>query len=260
MKLNNLEDALASATKEPGLRPAFYKLLMQSSVLILMAQGSDQEQSEMFTWMTDQGEQVAPCFTSPSAIKRFPPIILSPNIGKVTVFRIPVRTLMKQTTGLHFHLNPESEYDLFIYPEDVAILLKDETLHGGVQRPETLPSGLLLQLNKLTSPMPDLERALSALFRTLADVQIAYLVETQRVRKGRLAPVLMLVAHAKPTRELINAVSTVFSEVYKGLLPVDLCFDDGNQDFVETLKRTQAKPFYDRSVELQLLTMNGHKH
>ena len=130
-------------------------------------------------------------------------------------------------------------------PEEIAWLLKDETVHYGTRASEVGPAGSDIQLRALDVPHPELEAALTHVFSNYS-VDCAFLVEAERLRNGAVARTLMMVAEAEPSTALTNDVSTVFSDVYDRRLPVDLCFDEGHRDFVATLKRIGARPFYVR--------------
>jgi SseB protein N-terminal domain len=243
MESSDLETLFIGAFTNPGLRPSFYRLLMHSDLWVLTADQPGTPSPSIVSFIRDDGAQVVPCFTSEGALGLNEPVPLS-GYAPPRAVRIPSRTLMQMTQGLYLHLNPRSDFSRDFTPEEIGWLLKDEAIHYGTRRPEVAPAGTDIQLRKLAVSQPELEAALIEVFRRAPEVGCAFLVEAERVRGGELVRTMMMVAEAKPSAVLTNAVSTIFSDVYDFSLPVDLCFDEGDKDFVSTLLRVGAKPFF----------------
>jgi hypothetical protein len=165
---------------------------------------------------------------------------------------MPARTLMERGRGLYLHINPGSTFNLEVTPEHIASLLRDETIHNGTRAPDVPPEGAYIQLKKLNISLPALEAALMTIFREVHEVRCAFLVEAERTRQGECVRTLMMIAESAPSKWLEKAVSTVFWDVYDNALPVDICFDEGDKDFVNTLKRIGAQPFYERTAVRRL--------
>jgi hypothetical protein len=244
---NELDTLFSRAFEEPGIRPAFYRLLMHSDVLVLTVDRLANQPPAFVTFLRDDGAQVVPVFTSEKALSRE-----APTVGhaepKITL--MAMRRVMELTRGLHLHINPHSPFSRDFSPAEVASLLKDETVHAGMRTPETLSAGIEIQLKAIRVSMPVLEAALTQVFVTAPDVHCAFLVEVERERDGRLIQTLMVAINAKPSKDLASAVSTIFSDVYVGSLRVDLCFDHGDVGIIDTLRQIGARPFFDRKSPL----------
>ena len=244
MELNELERLFVRAFNDPGSRPAFYRLLMHSDVWVITTDPLRSELRDIVSFRRDDDELVVPFFTSPNALALNDHKDLNSS-GSPPVTRMPARALMEWTRGQCLHINPGSTFNREFTPEQIAYLLKDETIHNGTRTPNIPSEGVDIQLKKLNISLPLLETALMAVFREVPEVRCAFLVEAERPRHGQRVRTLMMIAEAAPSDWLENAVSTVFSDVYDNALPVDVCFDEGDKDFVHTLKRIGAHPFYE---------------
>ncbi|WP_158621179.1 SseB family protein [Dyella dinghuensis] len=247
MELNELERLFVQAFLDQGIRPAFYHLLMQSDVCVITAAPLRSELPEIVSFRRDDGAVVVPFFTSLNALA------LNDHRGAEDfcvppVTRMHTRTLLERVSGHYLHINPGSAFNLEVAPEHVASLLRDETIHYGTRAPEVPPDGAYIQIRKLNVSLPALEAALVTVFREVYEVRYAFLVEAERTRQGERMRTLMMIAESVPSEWLEKAVSTVFSDVYDHALPVDICFDEGDKDFVNTLKRIGAQPFYERAT------------
>ena len=246
MAIDNLDVALLQAAADPGARPAFYELLMRSEIFALVVTQAGEARPSFVSIAREDGTQAISIFTSQEALFRLPGTMQT-HAHALSVVKIQTRELMEITRGAHLKLNPQSTYGCNFTPKDITSLLKDGTIHNGVRAPQGLGLGIDIQLVKLNVWIPAVALGLRTVFSQSPEVALAYLVEAERPSEAGMTRRLMMVALAPPAHRLTKGVSTLFSEVYRGSLPVDLCFDSGDKGFVKTLQRIAARPFYDRN-------------
>ena len=245
MAIDNLDVALLRAAADPGARPAFYELLMRSDVFALVAPQTETAQPSFVSMARKDGIQAISIFSSQDALLRAMDTSHA-HASMPSAIKMHARDLMEITKGAHLQLNPMSTYGCSFTPKDTASLLKEGTIHNGVRVPQSLGAGVDIQLLKLNVSLPAIVLGLTTVFSSFPEVALAYLVEAERPSETGMMRRLMMVALAPPSPRLTKGVSTLFSEVYDGSLPVDLCFDSGDKGFVKTLQRIGASPFYDR--------------
>lgn len=257
MAIDNLDVALLRAAADPGARPAFYELLMRSEIFALVAPSTEAAQPSFVSKTHEDGTQTISIFTSQDALVRA--IGAShPPASMLSAVKMHARELMEITQGAHLQLNPQSTYGCSFTPKDIASLLKDGTIHNGMRVPQALGSGIDIPLVKLNVWIPAVVLGLRTVFSNSLEVTLAYLVETVRPGEAEMMRRLMMVALAPPSTQLTRGVSTLFSEVYNGSLPVDLCFDRGDKGLVKNLQRIGAIPFYDKGRITDSTTRTQH--
>jgi len=120
-----LERMLRDAWHEPGLRPAFYKRLLDSEVLVPVEAQSEQLRTgkieaggllHVVTLVRKDQVGVIPLFTSSKRVFE-----ASPG-GERCVVAI-VREIFESRPDMHFYLNPYSRYGREFSPGDVQWLL-----------------------------------------------------------------------------------------------------------------------------------------
>ena len=251
MAIDNLDVALLRAAADPGARLAFYELLMRSEIFTLVAPSTEAAQPSFVSRTQEDGTQAISIFTSEDALFRALGTSHS-QASMPSAIKMHARELMEITQGAHLELNPQSTYGCSFTPKEIASLLKDGTIHNGVRIPQGLGLGIDIQLVKLNVWIPAVVLGLRTVFSQSLEVALAYLVEAERPGEAGMTRRLMMVALAPPSQRLTKGVSTLFSEVYHGKLPIDLCFDSGDKGFVKTLQRIGAAPFYDRDGTTQV--------
>jgi SseB protein N-terminal domain len=102
---SELEAALALAFDEPGARPAFYKALLDSQVLTLVADPPKASggwvRAALTSWLSNDGEHVVPIFTSSQALRESQLKETVIGVGSMLV-------LLEATRGHATHINPGS--------------------------------------------------------------------------------------------------------------------------------------------------------
>lgn len=141
MKVNELEALFARAFQDPTVRPAFYRLLMRSEVLVLTADESRVQTPSIIVFPRDQGGEVVPVFTSENTLRLDSTMPLDdPHAPRVSW--MSMRAVMEVTRGRYIYLNPRCVISREFTPEQIAWLLKDETIHFGTGDPDTVASGV----------------------------------------------------------------------------------------------------------------------
>lgn len=181
----SLESLLKLAATESIYRTAFFRTLLDATVLVLVA-GSEPggEDSEMtFTagngvnilhWEKQDGESVIPFFTSIEVLQQALDIAEDQQIDseKQPFIAMPVRVLFEMTQGAHLFLNPKSEHGKEFWPQEVAMLLENGGLAQPAEmsvdkesqillgQPEEYPAVMVDALIKLFSQRKPVRRAL----------------------------------------------------------------------------------------------------
>lgn len=117
---NALEDALSRAHEQPAMRPAFYRALLRSEIYLIGSSSpidgdSAGRELTLMQWETEGGERIVPIFSSLDEVRR--------SIdSEEDVLRMPVAQLMALGTDVPLVLNPLSEMQEVLSPDDVQAL------------------------------------------------------------------------------------------------------------------------------------------
>jgi len=240
-----LERMLRDAWREPGLRPAFYKRLMESDVIVpVLAKEAEVTNGrleagtiQIVSLVRTNGPLAIPFFTSPARLFE-----ASPGGERCVV--MPVRHLFEGRPDMHFYINPGSAWGREFCPWEVKSLLTTSGM-AVVERQATSFAEATLR-----EPEHGPESVLTAL-RTLYarnfDVRAAYIAERcdpNADKDGRLLIVVDLVDGGDQVRAL-RETGTVITESQEAAEPsfgvAVLRHDDSP---VSRYFREQAKPFY----------------
>lgn len=164
---NSLEAALQRAATSPADRPAFYRELLASRVLIIPAEMPDMENGRIkegqelkLSALEHEGKQYVPFFTSASRIQ-----------GSNPYLELGARNFLEMTRGARLVLNPGAKYGKEFAPEEVEAMLtgrmfepeaqyeakKDEQIIIG--QPVQVPHALLAELSKFFATQDKVKRA-----------------------------------------------------------------------------------------------------
>ena len=170
---NPLEAALKAAARDTARRPAFYTLLLESTVYVIghtAAPGAGRhvaqsgEKLAIQHWQTKEGTPVIPFFTSLPMLQR----VLKEQMGYLA---LQGRELFKLTRGASLVLNPMSEHGKEFYPDEVAALLDGGVAHLGrmldvpdareieLDQPDDTPRALVAALARFLPRHPAVRRA-----------------------------------------------------------------------------------------------------
>ncbi|MFW5391200.1 enhanced serine sensitivity protein SseB [Yersinia sp. 2544 StPb PI] len=256
----SLESLLKLAATESIYRTAFFRTLLDATVLVLVA-GSEPggEDSEMtFTagngvnilhWEKQDGESVIPFFSSPEVLQQ----ALSQaedeqtDLEKQPFVAMPVRVLFEMTQGAHLFLNPKSEHGKEFWPQEVAMLLEN----GGLAQPAEMmvdkESQILLgQPEEYPAAMVD---ALIQLFSQRKPVRRAFLALMHDKSVDEQANLLIgLEVDGSPEEidQLIQEAGNVASDHAPDDRPVDFCLVNEKERGVSHYLMTHTQAFYQR--------------
>jgi hypothetical protein len=247
---NELERLLKLAVTEPAHRPAFFRELLDATVLIL----GDSEQVQhggdialnadtpvnIQHWEKQDGGSIIPFFTSVDVLQKAVE-------DEQPFIAMPARVLFEITQGADLFLNPKAEYGKEFYPEEVAMLLAT----GGVSKPaeryiDKDTQILLGQPEEYPSAMID---ALTTLFSQRKPVRRAFLalMHDQAVdEKPNLLVGLEVDGEQGDVEALINEAGSVASETAPNDEPVDFCLVSEKERGVSHYLITHTQPFYQR--------------
>lgn len=248
MAANALEQALEQATRDPGARPAFYRLLLESQVVVMLGparDGRSRDGMELIVWTRNDGVRVIPFFSSLEVCKAVVSTQGPTPLGPTAI--VPARALFKNARSLsmHMHLNPNHTWGREFVPEELASLLTHGTIHHGVSH-TVLEADTRVGLRAPQEILPDFQTALASLLTTFPRVQTAYLFEMERIDPP--AEAALIVGIVGPhDKALPHALGTIVTETYLGRLPVDLCFFTPQDCQLAALQDAMIVPFFERS-------------
>ncbi|MBZ8143382.1 endopeptidase IV, partial [Rubrivivax gelatinosus] len=179
---DTLERALREAATDPARRPAFFELLLQSTVFVvgrsegpageaLLAPGEGVALQE---WRKGDGTSVIPFFTTLKGLQRATP-------RDVPYLAMAARGLFELTRGATLTLDPMSVYGKEFAPDEVAALLRmgadapmdervlDREVRVTIGQPAQLPTEMLEALRRHFSGNAQVRAAYLALMRNPAD-------------------------------------------------------------------------------------------
>lgn len=237
---DRLAAALERAGDDPGLLPVFYRLLIDSPLLIPVpstaAATLDRDGTlVMIRWRDPlTGNLFTPLFSSPAAVPRSVP-------SHVQMMQLVARDLFTHVSGVHFRLNPAGSVSADLPPDVIATLLRDGTVHDGFDV-EKLPSGTLAQIGPPTEPLSGFVQALRRLFESYRLVPEIYLFEF--LRPGPTGPCLRLTVGivAPPDTRMAHDISALLPNAYSGRLGVDAIFLEPDDPIVQRLAAASIVP------------------
>lgn len=236
---NDLERALVRAVKEPAAAPDFYRLLLESPLLVLGTAAGQEGATEEFslapgsqlslvTGLKD-GHQYLPVFSSVTRMQEFVK-------QESKYLSIRGQDLLDLTRGAPVILNPASEYGKELTAEQVLQLI------GPPRRSDPLPN----IASDLGYPTP-LVQALIRVFKTHPDVEAGWMIQLifNDQAQGPMPLVGVETNNAAGFRALVEAIQ---QETERSGL--DMQFDIQRIDRANPSSLTQsllqAPPFYVR--------------
>lgn len=165
---NRLEEALVQAVKNPAAVPDFYRLLLESDLLVLGTVEGQEDATSQFS--LEPGGQLA-LVTGERNGERFLPIFSSLTRMQAYVkeesryLSVNGRALLDLTRGAPVILNPGSDYGRELTPEQIAQLLDTSPS----------PAGRHVAMGEADYPLA-LMQVLTAVFAKDAGVQTAWII------------------------------------------------------------------------------------
>lgn len=171
---NKLEEALVAAVKNPATAPNFYRLLLESDLLVLgTVEGQDTGGAKfslepggrlaLVTGEKSDGQKFLPVFSSLARMQAYVK-------DEAKYLAINGRALFETTRGAPLVLNPASEYGKELSPAEVGQLL------DGAAPQDQEPRLAKTIMGEADYPMA-LVNALTALFQARPDVQTAWMIQ-----------------------------------------------------------------------------------
>jgi len=235
---NALEKALVEAVQNPPTAPNFYRLLLESDLLVMgTAEGREEAQEQfslepgtnlkLVTAIKD-GSQYLPVFSSLARMQEF--------VQQETKYlSVNGRALLELTRGGPIILNPASQYGKELSPLEVHQLL------GG-----PAPSGQPIIVGEANYPMP-LVQALTAVFAARPDIETAWMIQvTFADRDGQPHP-LVGIETTGDWPSLMQAIQAAAETSVPGMV-FDIQRVDRRNPAGMTSALIQAEPFYVRDT------------
>ena len=237
---NELEKALVEAVKNPSSAPDFYRLLLESDLLVMgSAEGREDAQEpfslapgnnlKLITGLKD-GSQYLPVFSSQARMQEY--------VKQETKYlSINGRDLLDMTRGAPIVLNPASQYGRELSPQQVQQLL------GGGPAPSSEGRTVV---GEADYPMP-LVQALLPIFTARSDIQTAWMIQVTFADRAKQPHPLVGIETAGDWPSLMQAIQAAAD----AQVP-DMVFDiqrvDRRNPAGLTSALIQAEPFYVRGA------------
>ncbi|WP_413529121.1 enhanced serine sensitivity protein SseB [Rahnella inusitata] len=253
---NELERLLRLSVTAAAWRPAFYQMLLDSTVFVLGDAGQDNAQTQgsvaitagselnILHWEKQDGSSIIPFFSSVDVLEK---ASAGESPDEQAFVALPARVLFEMTQGEELFLNPKSEYGKEFYPSEVTQLLSN----GGLNAPSELvldkESQLLIgQPEEYPSAMID---ALTTLFTQKKPVRRAFmaLIHDKTVDDQ---PNLLIGVEADGDEHEIDALireaGNVAAETSPDDRPVDFCIVSEKERGISHYLISHTQPFYQR--------------
>lgn len=223
---NELEKAMLLAASDKSARPVFYRLLLDSELVVLGELG----ETMSLETVSNGDQSYHPIFTSTKRLTDFVP-------EPMANFRMPGRVLFQSTLGAQFILNPGAEVGKVLTVDEIAWCLDGAREGQGeliVAQPKVFPKTLV--------------KALCVLFTSRSLIRAAHLVYVARQgidKEGH--PMIGLEADGEVPR-LVQEIFEAADAVLPGM-PIEVAYlnPEGPLDPLQKHLLSIA-PFYKRTL------------
>jgi hypothetical protein len=213
-----LEGLLQQASEEAAWRPAFYRKLLESRVLVILPDEARArrvarpDRLHFVQWKRIDGTDAIPFFSSARTFFE-----AAPQGARCLV--LDTRQLLELTRGAILHLNPYSEFNLQLAPSDAEALLSNGTL----VMPESfqLQSERDVSFRRVVDPPAPMLQALTLLYSQLPQVLGAYLALVRGLYERRESLLLGLDIDGDP-EPVVRDSSLVIRDTYHGPYDLDI--------------------------------------
>ncbi|HEY1877457.1 MAG TPA: enhanced serine sensitivity protein SseB C-terminal domain-containing protein [Rhizomicrobium sp.] len=237
---NELERALVSAVKNPASAPDFYRLLLESELLVMGTVEGQEDAAEQFAVAPGgkvnlvtgfkNGSTFLPVFSSLLRMQEY--------VKQETKYlRVNGRALLDLTRGAPVTLNPASEYGKEHTPQEVAQLLDPQVPRG---QPRTI-------IGEADYPMPLVE-TLTDVFAARADIEAAWMIQVTFADRDEPHPLVGVEFDSGMGSDwpsLMQAVEAAADRSVPGMV-FDLQRIDRSHPNSLTAALLQVPPFYQR--------------
>jgi hypothetical protein len=254
-----LERLLRNSDGAPGLRPEFYKRLMDAQVLVPVKVGPGQSidgvipadtELGVITLRMDDGTEVVPFYTSAARVYEGSP----EGEQCVLMSTWELFELFQHRPEMHFHLNPFSKFGRYFTPPEAAALLA-RGMPQASDRQRVKIDDNVTPSEPTQLPVEILD-ALAVCFARNLQVKAAYIAEL-RWPAGHTEPRLLIAADlvdGGDRDQLHREVGTVLIEMEKADQPTvafGVLRRDGSR--ISNYFLQEAKPFYEAALSARLL-------
>lgn len=246
LQKNALEVALEKASVEAGLRPQFFRLLMESTVCLpgvttnvattATVCSSDSNELELQRWEKHDGTLVVPFFSSPAALRQV--------MGAQAPFLVmSVRALFEFTQGEILYLNAKLPQGKEFTPQEITRLLNGD--NNLLSEQEILQGGGRLLLSELKTQPEYIISPLISLFSTLKTVKRAFICEVKEPsqKEGNL---LIGIEADGDIEQIIQAAGSAATEAMDDDEAVDICQVYADDSGISHFMIAHIPPFYQR--------------
>ncbi|EMD1658400.1 enhanced serine sensitivity protein SseB [Pluralibacter gergoviae] len=238
---NELETLLEQAATEPAHRPAFFRILLASTVWVPGAAAEGEQIVEdsavdLQHWEKDDGSSVIPFFTSLDALQQA-------VSGEQPFVVMPARTLFEMTLGETLFLNARLSTGKEFTPREISHLIGEE---GNPLSTQTvLEGGAALLLSEVAEPPAQMVDSLTALFKSLKTVRRAFMCSIKE--QADAAPNLLIGIEVEgDIDEAIQATGSVAMDTLPGDEPVDVCLVAEGEQGISHFMLAHITPFYEK--------------
>ncbi len=240
---NKLEEALVAAVEDSAAAPDFYRLLLESNLLVPGTVRGHEQSDAPFTLSPDSkldlipgikdGQRFLPAFTSVTRLQAY----LQREMRYLT---LNTRTLLEVTRGAPVILNPASDYGREFTPAQIAQLLDP--------KPHLQPQGEPMRAIGEVDFPPGLVEALTALFAARPQVAAAWMIQVTFADRAKEPHPLVSIETAGDWLALVQAINAAAEARVPGMV-----FDIQRVVRASPTSLTQAllsvPPFYDRDAK-----------
>lgn len=222
---NDLERAMLDAAADDSVRPAFYRLLLDSELVALGTFGS----TMTLDAVRGPAGEFHPVFTSPARVRAIAPEMPAH-------FTIQGRKLFEITRGAQFVVNPGSSPDKIMVPDEITWCLQKypPQPHLIVAEPKVYPVRLV--------------KALCVLFTSRAAIKAAHLVFVAREGIDSEAHPLIGLEADGDVERLVQEIFAAAEAVLPGK-PVEVVYLDAKSASHPLQKHLlSVPPFYSRAL------------
>lgn len=238
---NELETLLEQAAIEPGHRPAFFRVLLESTVWVpgAAAEGEavvEESAVDLQHWEKDDGASVIPFFTSLEALQQS-------VTDEQSFVAMPARTLFAMTLGETLFLNAKLPTGKEFMPNEIKHLLGEEGTPLSTQT--VIEGGESLLLSEVAEPPAQMIDSLTTLFKTLKTVKRAYLCS---IKDSAEAPANLLIGLEVEgeIEAVIQATGSVATDTLPGDESVDICQVVEGEKGISHFMMAHITPFYEK--------------
>lgn len=258
---NALERALKLAANEPAHRPAFFNLLLASTVYVLgdagdgwiagAARHDEDRPVNLQHWEKPDGTTAIPFFTSLEALQR--------AVSQTQPFlALPTRSLFAMTAGAELFLNPKLPYGKAFGPDEITALMMNEG--NALTEREILQGEMRITLSSPAEKPAQMIDSLTRLFADIKQVRRAFIVQVQDAPQDN--PHWLIGLDCEGDEEAtIQAVGRVATDTAPDEEPVDICLVGQDEPGISHYFVHHVTPFYERKWGSWLRTLRDNgKH